>query len=526
MVLMLLGCEQPQGHVLAPVTPAPVTPAPVTPAPVTPARKTVDIEELRPQVAEFCGGCHAIPSPESFPKKAWRREVDRGFGFYSKSGRHDLVVPPIDDVVGFYETLAPERLVVEPPKAESDDTGGAARFRRTSSDSPERVPPAVSFVDWLTLPNQDRRRHVICDMQSGMVGIATVTPQNISIESLTTLMNPSRVALCDLDGDGLDEMVIGELGSLSSEDHHRGAVVWLQWDRAQAAWRQKLLVSGLGRVADVRGADFDGDGDMDLVVAEFGHIRTGRVLVYENLGMQGDMPKLREHVVDQRHGAIDVPVADLNGDGRLDFVALISQEHEVIEAYLNSGDLNFERKTIFAAGDPAYGSSGIELLDFDADGDLDVLYTNGDTFGSDSLKPYHGISWLENQGGFPFLEHRVAPMVGVQRAAAADVDGDNDLDIVAVGFLPRNLVAAPELANHDSLIWLEQKQPGRFVRHSLESGKFVHAALAVGDFDEDGDNDLAVGNFQDLDGPHEPWLTIWWNTSKGGATHAEAPGEP
>jgi len=482
--------------------------------PESPPRKVVDIARIKPRVTEFCGDCHAVPRPETFPKEAWRREVERGFNFYSESGRHDLAVPPKGEVVGFYETLAPERLVVNPPQGETEGGDRAIRFRRSSTDSPELEPPAVSFVDWLSLPNHDHQRHLFCDMRSGLVGVAIVTPQSSSVESLTILKNPSRIALCDLDGDGLNEIVISELGSFTSEDHRRGAIVWLQWDRAQSTWRQRLLVSGLGRIADVRCGDLDGDGDTDLVVAEFGHLRTGRVLVYENLGIERDMPKLQEHVVDKRHGTIHVPVADLNGDGRLDFVALISQEHEVIEAYLNCGDFTFERKTIFAAGDPAYGSSGIELVDLDGDGDLDVLYTNGDTFGSDFLKPYHGISWLENQGGFPFTEHRLAEMVGVQRAVAADLDSDNDLDIVAIGFLPQNLVAAPELANHDSLVWLEQKQHGRFVRHSLERAKFLHAALAVGDFDQDDDIDLAVGNFQDLEGPREPSLTIWWNASK------------
>ena len=475
------------------------------------ASEPVDMARMQPQVTAFCGDCHAPPRTSSFPREAWRREVERGFRFYEESGRSDLVVPAVADVVRYFEALAPERLVVKPPEGPAG--GEPVRFRRSAGERPELEPPAVSFLDWLRLPDQQQERLIVCDMRGGEVGIAMAIEEKTSVQPLTALKNPSRVALCDLDGDGLEEVVVGELGSFTSEDHRRGAVVWLRWDGEQNAWRQRLLVSGLGRVADVRAGDFDGDGDTDLVVAEFGHLLTGRVLVYENLGVQRGLPQWREHLVDERHGTIHVPVADLNGDGQLDFVALISQEHERIEAYLNLGEFRFERQTVFAAGDPAHGSSGIELVDLDADGDLDVLYINGDTFGSDYLKPYHGISWLENQGGFPFVEHRLAEMVGVQIARAADLDGDNDLDIVAAGFLPRNLVASPELARHDSLLWLEQTQPGRFVRHSLERGKFTHAALTVGDFDRDGDADLAVGNFQDLEGAHAPWLTIWWNDS-------------
>ena len=46
-----------------------------------------------------------------------------------------------------------------------------------------------------------------------------------------------------------------------------------------------------------------------------------------------------------------------------------------------------------------------------------------------------------------------------------------------------------------SVVWLEQMERGRFVRHTLEMGFPVHAALAAADYDLDGDIDIVVGNF-------------------------------
>ena len=462
------------------------------------------------QIALFCGDCHALPDPATFPKQAWRHEAEKGFNFYKISGRHDLAVPPLEDVVKYYESGAPERLVVTGFATNSVEDATPPRFRRGTASFHKGV-PAASYVEWLNLDPADDPVLLLSDMRKGRLLACSAIAGEPATSVIGVLLNPSRASKCDLDGDGAEDLVVGDLGSFVSEDHDRGELVWLKRHTASKTWQQRFLVSQLGRVADVRPADFDANGKMDLVVAEFGHLQTGRVLIFENLGLKGDLPAMKQHVIDPRHGSIHVPVADLNADGRPDFVALISQEHEVVEAYLNQGDFRFEKKTIFEAGDPSWGSSGIELSDLDRDGDLDVVYINGDTFGSDYLKPYHGISWLENTGSYPFVEHRLTTMIGVQAAVTADLDGDHDLDMAAGAFLPDNLVAKPEVSEHDSLIWLEQVEPGKFRRHALESGRFEHAALDAGDFDGDGDLDLAAGNFQDLERSQADYLTIWWN---------------
>src|SRR5207248_11773234 len=160
------------------------------------------------------------------------------------------------------------------------------------------------------------------------------------------------------------------------------------------------LLEGVGRVADVQAADFRGVGKLDLIVAVFGLRDTGEILYLENRTTDWTHPVFVPHVLDDRTGGIHVPVADLNGDGRPDFVALISQEHETVVAFLNEGNGRFRKETIYEAPHPAYGSSGIQLVDLDGDGDLDVLFTNGDSLDENTLKPYHGVQWLENKGSF------------------------------------------------------------------------------------------------------------------------------
>jgi hypothetical protein len=164
-------------------------------------------------------------------------------------------------------------------------------------------------------------------------------------------------------------------------------------------------------------------------------------------------------------------------------------------------------------------------VDLDGDGDLDTLLTNGDSADFlPKLRPYHGITWLENvgageaesTGSVPrFVPHPLLPMYGVHRAEAADLDGDGDLDIVACSFIPLVHAAGEDrLVDLESILWLEQTEPGQFVHHSFELHRCDHATLALGDYDLDGDIDLAVGNYifeQFTPTESRPWVELWEN---------------
>ncbi len=299
----------------------------------------------------------------------------------------------------------------------------------------------------------------------------------------------------DLDGDGIKDVVLACIGSFYATDDKVGSVVWLKGAK-DGTFTPITLLEGVGRVADVQVADFNGDGKKDLVVAVFGWRNTGEVLYLENKTTDWSKPLFERHVVDDRHGAIHVPVCDLNGDGKPDFVALISQEHETVVAFRNEGNGKFRKETIYAAPHPTFGSNGIQLIDLNSDGKLDVLLTNGDSLDAPYLlKPYHGVQWLENKGTFPFEHHRLADMYGVGRAVAADFSGNGRLDVAAVSYLPNEYFPQRGEKQLDAVVLLEQDMPGKYLRHSLKAVTCDHLTCAVGDVYGDGKVDLVVGNY-------------------------------
>jgi hypothetical protein len=289
-------------------------------------------------------------------------------------------------------------------------------------------------------------------------------------------------------------------------------VVWLR-GQPDGSFKAFTLLENVGRVADVQAADFRGSKKLDLIAGVFGWQTAGELLFLENQTTDWDHPKFEPRVIDKRHGAIHVPVADLNSDGKPDFVCLFAQEHEAVVAYINEGGGKFRAQELYRGPDPSYGSSGIQLVDLTGSGRLDVLYTNGDTLDDPFLfKPYHSVQWLQNRGDLKFEHHPLTPMFGVHRAVAADVLGSGRKDIIAVSFLPNDKFPERKKRDAAAIVLLEQVAPGKFERHVIKSVDADHVTCAVGDIYGTGRQDIVVGNFSSQ-ASKDP-VTIWKNLGR------------
>ncbi|MEZ4585373.1 MAG: VCBS repeat-containing protein [Gemmatimonadales bacterium] len=248
--------------------------------------------------------------------------------------------------------------------------------------------------------------------------------------------------------------------------------------------------------------DIDKDGDLDLVVQEFG----GRLTLLLRDGESQGYPRFR--YVTNRFGNLDVGewsrFVDFDGDGDSDLLA--EWPFSYIRAYRNEGGTP-TAPAFVAARDSLRAADGTAIfadrqniaqaVDLDCDGLIDlfigritgnIIHYEATEKGVPLPKFQHLTDRFEN---IEIVNNEFGSMHGANTMAFADYDGDGDLDLFWGDFFEQGLLLIENTGASCSSPSL-RTEPVRFPRNDplLTSG---YNAPAFGDLDGDGKPDLLVG---------------------------------
>jgi len=358
-------------------------------------------------------------------------------------------------------------------------------LRRASIGSEPGQNPQITHVQVVDFDDDGRNDVIACDAQRSSVLWYRQTEDGSWDERVLgdQLIVPAHATVVDLDQDGDRDVLVSILGNIWPDDGVIGRLVLLE--NLGGQFQQRILLDDIRRVADAQADDLDGDGDLDLAVAEFGYAH-GSVMTLENVG--GLQFRERELIV--APGAIHVQIADYDGDGDRDVATIISQDEEELWGFENLGNWEFRARRLFWTPNFDLGSAGLVQSDLDADGDQDLLLPVGDNFEDQYAypQPYHGCLWFENRGGWEFVERRLANFGGTYAAAVGDLDADGDRDVVLV-----SMSNDWDRAENPSIAWLENDGQQNFTPWQIASDPIHLVTVACGDIDNDGRDDVVAG---------------------------------
>ena len=399
---------------------------------------------------------------------------------HEKFGPDHLTQEMVTDITAYYYGSAAAELPRLPyntpyqkdPIFDLADTGTRSKI------------PFIGHISRVNIFDKNAFEFLVSDAEKKQVTLLTKQKDKWTERKLADIKIPIYTQAVDYDGDGDMDVIVTDLGDFPPSQQMVGKVFLLRQSKT-GQFEKEILVENIPRAIEARALDIDADGDLDLAVAAFGGNEIGEVFWLENQGNNKNI----KHLLLDLSGALNITPTDLNNDGKMDFISLISQQHEMIVAFIATDNKQFKPQLISRAPHPMFGSTSMRLTDMDKDGDQDILLTNGDAYDSQmDPKPYHGVQWLENTGNLKFVFHEIGRSYGLASAAAGDIDGDGDLDVVASSF-----INFWEDKNRNSLVWFENDGKQQFQQHNLATTPPGIVSFELGDFTGDGKLDIVAG---------------------------------
>jgi hypothetical protein len=302
----------------------------------------------------------------------------------------------------------------------------------------------------------------------------------------------------DVDGDDdLDVVIVKNLN---------GHLLWFENNGQPTSgklWKRHVITTHLPGAYDVALADFDKDGDLDVAASSW--LLGNQFAWFENDGTPAT-DEWKKHVIEADLGETrTMRAADFDADGDMDLLGTGRNVSQVVgyRNELKDGTVTWKKHVIDKTSRcPAHGNP----VDMDGDGDLDVVMAlgffyrpgSGDENASLERKD-NQVVWYENSGKpweGVWKRHVISPQFDdAFEAVAADLDGDGDID-----------VAATSWRNPGCIAWFENNGDPKtaWKRHTLKTNWRSANQVIIADLNGDGRPDIVAC------AEHGSYELRWW----------------
>lgn len=253
----------------------------------------------------------------------------------------------------------------------------------------------------------------------------TISPINFTSLNYPAGNSPDAVAVADFNGDGKLDIAVADYGNPSTGDNGGVSILLGNGD---GTFQPAISVNAGKNPIWIAVGDFNGDGRKDLVVSDFGDRQTGGDGSVGILLGNGDGTFQPNTTLSAGNEPFPLAVGDFNGDGKLDFA--VSDFSGGVYLFIGNGDGSFRAPALISAG---RNPVAIRAADLNGDGKLDLAVAD---MHDPSNVDNGGVSVLLGNGDGTFRAPVFyAVTIFPTSLAIGDLNGDGKPDLAISSFV-------------------------------------------------------------------------------------------